>query len=188
MDEETLRYDIHWELSYTEFDTFIEGMINECRQRGKTVSLPIEIDSGWKFIGNLTALLAQVNCDGCDALCCRGKRSSNGVTILTPEYELLAEKYGRIQGEKAYLDWTINLPCPYLVNNRCSIYPDRPLVCIIYPFQPGGMDANGHQVMALDPGCPEGRRIAKATYMYAWLVRNRLASLGPIYFARVFGR
>lgn len=43
-----------------------------------------------------------------------------------------------LENGKTKNDYIINqIPCPFLDNNKCSIYPVRPLSCKQYPFQTG---------------------------------------------------
>ena len=100
------------------------------------------------------------------------------IHLLPPEYRRLAEKYGEQhfvrKGDRADLP----MPCPFLKSNHCTIYPDRPLVCVLYPFQPGATNGSGDMMLALASGCPEGRRIAKVVHMMAWRIRQQFHALG----------
>ncbi len=69
-----------------------------------------------------------MNCAGCPAPCCRD------VLYLTPqEFERLRKKNSTLKFSQIG-DIFILSPCPFLVDNRCKIYTDRPLACIRYPL------------------------------------------------------
>ncbi|GAI94236.1 unnamed protein product, partial [marine sediment metagenome] len=108
--------------------------------------------------------------------------------LLPPEFNKLAEKYGENNFIPDGDSGILPMPCPFLKHNRCTIYPDRPLVCVLYPFQPGAMDRNGNMMMALASGCPEARRITKAAYLMSWRVRQQFYALGEENFMGVFRR
>jgi len=81
-----------------------------------------------------------MNCAECNAYCCRGNDS---LSLFAPEIKTFQEleciegKDVRISqfGNMGYLE-TSCAPCPALdqVTNRCQIYPDRPMVCRVFPF------------------------------------------------------
>ncbi len=69
-----------------------------------------------------------MNCAGCPAPCCRG------VVYLTPrEAETLRQKTSSLKCTQIG-EVTILGPCPFLVDNHCTIYTDRPLACQRYPL------------------------------------------------------
>jgi Fe-S-cluster containining protein len=73
----------------------------------------------------------------------------------------------------------IKVPCGFLDSSgRCSIYEDRPLVCVLYPFQYGAGDNNGNNLLAIDSGCPDSTRIALEIYMYRWYLRKQFTRSG----------
>jgi len=159
-------------------------MIHRAEKNGKVLALPMEIVPGMTMINLMTLLIAQVNCDGCDARCCKHNPNGAPLEMLPPEYQRLAEKYGHqhftVKGEWAYLP----MPCPFLKVNRCTIYRDRPLVCVLYPFQPGALDGDGHNLLALASKCPEAKRIAGQVYMTEWRIRRQFELLGEGNFMR----
>jgi Fe-S-cluster containining protein len=69
-----------------------------------------------------------MNCAGCSAPCCRD------VLYLTPrEFERLRKKNPSLK--YAHIgDIFILTPCPFLVENQCTIYTNRPLACVRYPL------------------------------------------------------
>lgn len=83
---------------------------------------------------------ADIDCTAC-ANCCREVRP----TFSDKEVSRLAERLGMTQEEFgcAYLErrkegdnpWqTRTSPCPFLKDNRCSVYEDRPADCKGYPY------------------------------------------------------
>jgi Fe-S-cluster containining protein len=66
----------------------------------------------------------QIDCTGCDAPCCRAL-----VLNLRPQEsmrELLKAHYGR---DIDLVTVTLNHTCEKLVDNRCTIYEERPQQC-----------------------------------------------------------
>ncbi len=84
---------------------------------------------------------AGIDCTSC-ANCCREVRPS----FSEEEVDRLARRLGleRVQFIESYLErtdalsenpWqTRTLPCPFLKENRCSVYEDRPADCGGYPY------------------------------------------------------
>ncbi len=181
-----MQYVIDWTLNQEAFKQQVGDLINRARKGGKVLALPFRAFPGMPMLDLMTSLLAQVNCEGCDAPCCKSNPNGEPISLLPPEYKRLAEKYGQEhfirQGDRGI----VKMPCPFLRNNRCTIYLDRPLVCVLYPFQPGATDGEGNMMMALAANCPEGRRIAKAAYMMSWRIRQQFNALGESNFMREF--
>jgi len=175
---ETMKYLIDWELNQEAFRHQIKDMIHKAQKGGKVLALPMELTPGMASVNLMTLLLAQVNCEGCDAPCCKHNPNGEPLQVLAPEHSRLAEKYGAqhftVKGEWAYLP----MPCPFLKNNRCTIYRDRPLVCVLYPFQPGATDGAGNMILAVASSCPEGRRITRQVYMMSWRIKQQFNLLG----------
>lgn len=180
-----LIYTLDWTLSQSAFRDLVRDLIHQAEKKHKVLALPMQIQPGKTFIDYLTLLLAQLDCQGCDAPCCRENPDGKLTHLIAPEYERLAKKYGKelfiVKDGKAFLP----TPCPFLRKNRpprhgdlCSIYPDRPLVCVLYPFQPGGTDVKGEDVLSLASSCPSARRLAKDIYMAAWQIRHQYRLLG----------
>jgi Fe-S-cluster containining protein len=66
----------------------------------------------------------------------------------------LFEEIGKIweANESKYDDFTAHTPCPFLVNNSCSIYEIRPVGCRLFPKTAFGMQT---------PDCPPLTRFKK---------------------------
>jgi len=173
-----LTYVLDWELNKEAFRHQVRDLIHRARKGGKVLALPMRVFPGQVMIDLMTLLLAQVNCEGCDAPCCKRNPNEEPIQLPPPEYRRLSEKYGDSHFIRKG-DWAdLPMPCPFLKSNRCTIHPDRPLVCVLYPFQPGATNGAGDMMLALGSGCPEGRRIAKAVYMMAWQIRQQFRVLG----------
>lgn len=174
---EELKWEIDWWLPKSEFVRLIDEMIKRAVAEGKILALPLQIYSGQVYHDYMTLLLAQVHCGACDAPCCKKNSNNEPTALLAPEYRRLVKKYGAsyfviIKGQ-AFLP----MPCPFLKNDKCTIYEDRPLICVCYPFQPGATDSGGNGMMALASSCPEARRITRRIYMSAWWIRHQFRLL-----------
>lgn len=184
--DESFKYVLDWEVDQETLKREVRELIGRARKGGKVIPLPVAVYPGQAAVDLLTVLLAHVNCEGCDAPCCKQNPSGEGLTLLPSEYEHLRAQYGeqrfKLRGEWAFLD----MPCPFLKKNRCTIYPDRPLACVIYPFQPGATDDKGNMLIALASSCPEARRIARAVYMMSWRIRRKFGKLGSADFIKGF--
>jgi len=177
--EDRLRFEIDWTLGQAQFQAQIKRMIKLAREGGKVLTLPLFPESGNGAIELLTVILSQVKCDDCDALCCKSNPQGSNLGLLPSEYQLLKEKYGATNLLNQDGAFYIKMPCGFLQNNRCTIYPDRPLVCVIYPFNPGGLGGEHHRMaIALEARCPEAQRLAKAIYMMSWRIRQTYWSVG----------
>ena len=166
---------LNWELDQTAFYNQIVDMIKRSHKNGKVIPLPIAFQPGIIGVNQLSLLVSQVNCDRCDARCCKEETYGSPIEILPPEYSRLQARYGR---DKFYFRDNkpcLIMPCTFLYNERCSIYLERPLVC---PFQPGARDGNGNVLMAVASICPEARRIAQRLYMVEWQMRQQFGMLG----------
>lgn len=186
MKEDHIVYEFDWTLAQPAFRNLVREIIRKAEKTGKVLALPMALQRGQTFLDLLTMLLAQVNCDGCDAPCCRlispGRHKFD---MLLPEYTRLAAKYGTHHFRKKGNEIIMDMPCSFLRRGAptpprelCSIYPDRPLACVLYPFQSGAMDDKGNPMLALDSICPEARRIAKQVYMMSWRIRHQFHQLG----------
>ncbi len=53
------------------------------------------------------------------------------------------KKYVRKPVSKIGLGWcSLNVPCPFLKDNKCQIYLVRPSVCVLYPIFHGRMEVD----------------------------------------------
>lgn len=176
---EGARFELNWRVSKRNFKGQVNDLVKFCQENGKVIPLPI-FARGVAAINILAALLCQVNCDKCDAPCCRSNPDGSPMEVLPPELPRL-KKLGLKGG-------TVPWPCPFLKDERCSIYSDRPLVCVFYPFQPGGTDAGGNDIISLASSCPESRRVARNYLMMEWRLRNSFFVLGESFLEHLFGK
>lgn len=175
--DKSLEWVIDWGLSREEVKRRVDALIQQAVEGGKILCLPVQTHSGQAFHDLLALLLAQVHCGACDAPCCRQNPGDKPSYLVPSEYHRLVKKYGRehfpLDIEGAYLP----MPCPFLENNWCTIYEDRPLVCVLYPFQPGAVDDGGNSMIALAANCPEARRITRQVFMSSWWIRHQFGLL-----------
>jgi Fe-S-cluster containining protein len=184
MMNEALAHTIDWNLDQTGFRNQIREVIHRAEKNGKVLPLPIEIIPGRAFLSQMAMILSRVNCDICDANCCKTNPYNKPIEILSPEFERLSEKYGSQNFHLKEGKSIIPTPCPFLKGRRCSIYPDRPLVCVIYPIQFGAIDGEGKPIIALASDCPEAKRIARSIYMTTWRLRRMYSLLGEFNFMK----
>ena len=180
-----LKYVIDWDLDEGPFRRLIQDLLHQTKRLGKVVPLPIRPAPG---LGRelLILLVSGVRCEGCNAACCRIPDKDPEISVLPPEYEQLSAKYGPQHFIKSSDGYALPMPCPFLKGNRCSIYADRPLVCLFYPFQPGAHD-EAHVLFAVSSSCPEGRRIAREVYFTSWQLRRQMLRLGVEFLAEFTG-
>jgi Fe-S-cluster containining protein len=181
-------WEIVWELPRREFLVDIREKIERATEEKLVLPLPVTILPGGLFESVMSLLLPQVNCSGCNAPCCRRNISGLPFAIHLEECEALSKKYGAdkftIVGGYAHLP----MPCPFLESNQCSIYEDRPLVCIMYPFQPGASAPSGVDLLALESSCPEARRITMKVYMAYWEILQKVELIHPARKAKIGGK
>lgn len=177
-----MKYVIDWTLDRSSFRRLIDGLIETAVKEGKVIPLPLEIRPGSTFINLAVTILSQVDCSGCDARCCRANQDGTPISITLASYRVLERKLGKsrlrnsgvkVAGQQCYFP----IPCPFLYENRCTIYPHRPFVCIFYPLSDPGEDSSGGPLLSLESRCPEARRIARQVYMCAWELRGKLNEL-----------
>ena len=181
-DQDVLKYEIPWDLEKDEFQVFIRDMIKDCRDNGKVIALPVEILKGEAFMDQMAMLLSQIDCKDCHLCCVSGE--AGDIDIRPAEYQILCEKYGQSHFVDDGKQISIPYPCSFLQSSKCSIYGDRPLVCVLYPFQPGGYGGENGEifVIAVASSCPEGRRIVRGVYMTSWRLRRQFRrSIGDRY-------
>lgn len=173
MGDESLKWVIDWFLPLKDFRQYVDSMINEASKSGKVLALPIQVCHGQAVLDTLSLILAQVHCFACDAPCCKHNPHNEVFQLLPPEYQQLSKKYG--DNNFFHKDGTpcMVMPCPFLRNNQCTIYDDRPLMCVLYPLQPGAIDSSGNKMIALASGCPEARRITRQIYTSAWWIKHQ---------------
>lgn len=178
---EEMEFVIDWTLDQVQFRSQIRKMIKMASENGKVLTLPLFPEPGRWALELLALILSQVNCEGCDAPCCKSNPNGENINLMPMDYMRIRDLYGDegflyIDGQR-YL----KMPCRFLKGNRCQIYPHRPFVCQVYPFNPGGSEGATTRrfAMSLESRCPEAQRITKAIYMTQWRLRLSYSSLGP---------
>jgi len=170
--------EIAWDIDQKQFKEQVRQMIAMARKGNNVLTLPIS-----SSLESMLLILSQVNCDGCDAICCRVSPPDEMVAMTPSEYKMLRERYGDEGMVSTRLGGAIKMPCRFLKNKHCSIYPERPLSCVVFPIQPGGaygasFDSQPLEALAVSSYCPEGRRIAKAVYMTMWQIKQKIQVIG----------
>ncbi|GAI58349.1 unnamed protein product, partial [marine sediment metagenome] len=130
MSQDYLQYVIDWTLEQEAFKQQVRDLIHRARKGGNVLALPFQAYPGQSFFDLLVSLLSQVNCEGCDAPCCKSQPEDIPLGLLPPEFNKLASKYGENNFIPDGDSGILPMPCPFLKHNRCTIYPDRPLVCV----------------------------------------------------------
>ncbi len=178
MVQDSMRFEIDWTLDQVQFRAQIRKMIKQAQASGKVLPLPLFPSTSDGALELITIITSQVRCKGCDALCCKSNPHGSDLSLLPSEYQRLKEKYGDAHLLATGEEYWIKMPCGFLQGNRCTIYPDRPLACFLYPFNPGGESGDGRMAIALESRCPEAQRITRDIYMTSWRMRQSYRSLG----------
>jgi len=147
------------------YEDQVDRLVSSAQSRKGTIPLPLTFDSMRAGLAIVCALLSQVNCDKCEAKCC--KSLPGNVYLLPSEQEYLSMK-------------SLTQPCLFLDGNRCLIFHNRhrPLTCIRYPYQPGATSKDGIPAIALASECPEACRIAKDVYMTFRQMKQKFVDVG----------
>jgi len=175
-----LESSIDWELPEKEFIDQIRDMILKSVREEAAITLPILLHGAGDLVETLSLINSQIDCNGCDARCCKYNPGNHPTAITLKEYEMIKRKFGHhdfnVEGGFAH----IPMPCPFLEDSRCTIYSDRPFMCYMFPFQPGGsVEGIGTKevpAVSLSAACPEARRIAERVYMQFREARSRVLS------------
>jgi Fe-S-cluster containining protein len=64
--------------------------------------------------------------------------------------------------------------CPFLKNNQCTIYPQRPLICHFYPFELKNTNNQPHEFHHTNecPGIGKGKTLKKTHYQKLFQLAN----------------
>lgn len=108
------------------------------------------------FIETTDKTFAFSSCDACPARCCDGREGSIFSQLLLSDFRQVAKNFPILFtfGEMGYLKANVLLSdgnnfCPYIVENKCTIYDERPAVCRNYP-----LSANINNKIYIDDSCP----------------------------------
>lgn len=177
---------IDWWVPLDEFTANVEHLIKRAIVEDSVLCLPISVVPGKTWLDLMTLVVSSVDCNACDALCC-GKNPHDIPFDLPPiEYKRLSRKYGTryfylIEGDR----YALRMPCLFLSDKGCSIYKDRPAMCVLYPLQTGATDKEG-KTLCLSAACPEACRITRQVYITAWWIRRQLTMLTGEKFKEVY--
>lgn len=175
---ESEQWEVDWDLPLYLFEARIKHICEDAKQKGKVIPLPIVIKGGATMLNYITLLISRVKCGSCTK-CCSTNPYGNPIETMNQEAKILVQKYGPnnfIQYDDVL---QIKVPCGFLDSSgRCSIYEDRPLVCVLYPFQYGAGDEDGNGLLAMASDCPEAQRIVLEIYMYRWYLRKQFIRNG----------
>ncbi|MGB5867809.1 MAG: YkgJ family cysteine cluster protein [Arcobacteraceae bacterium] len=96
------------------------------------------------------------SCQGCPSRCCDGREGTVFSQIILDDFEVVYKNFPILFtfGELGYLKAVVLFSdgksfCPYVQNNQCSIYEDRPSICRVYPLSP-----NVDNQIYIDDSCP----------------------------------
>lgn len=140
-------------------------------------------DDRMNLMNYVLMLCEFIDCEGCDAPCCRGVGMDNlRVALLDDEYTLMIELSGYSEKElmrigavkkKANGRWKdkfLMLPCIFLKEGKCGIYEERPQTCRTYPF--GQMMRE--EKFGISSNCPQYN---EAMYQ-AWWIYDAIDKIG----------
>ncbi len=151
---------INWDVPRREFAENLKKLFDNIRQRRAAIPLPVT-----QSTGAAAALLAGIDCKGCDAICCTG--GSQFVSLFPAE----ADRLGIKGTTDSHGQVPMPLPCRFLKKGKCSVYSERPARCRLYPVQTGGtgQGASGQEtIVGLDSRCPESAGLALRVYLAAY--------------------
>jgi len=172
MGSESEQWEVDWDLPFDVFNSRVKFIIDDALQKKKVIPLPIIVAPGMEFLNQLNLLVSRVHCNGCTK-CCTTNPCGNPIECMPAEGNILARKYGNENFIRRSGTLQIKVPCGFLNSDgKCKIYSERPAVCVMYPFQIGAGDDDGHNLLALDSDCPEARTIALEIYNYRWYLRK----------------
>ncbi len=106
-------------------------------------------------------------CQGC-GMCCRLPRGYVEVSVaeasrladfLSLSYERFLEEYCQVQAGQIRLRENEDKSCVFLQENRCAVYPARPVQCETFPFWPENLKSHYRWKMLklFCPGIDRGR-------------------------------
>nr|AJG38119.1 putative Fe-S oxidoreductase [bacterium enrichment culture clone fosmid MGS-K1] len=162
------KFEVKWDLDRVSFGAQVESIIDQARASNSVLPLPLSMCKGMSMVEMVAAVQANIDCSGCNAL------MPNEVRRLSAAYPDIMKRASHESPDGVY---RLYQPCPFLKDNWCMIYNQRPLVCRFYPFQFGALTADKRPMASVSPNCPEARRIARRFYMVAWELRQSFSGL-----------
>ena len=171
---------LDWEVGEEEFRHQVLNLVKATEDNGKSIPLPIKLQTGEPFMGQLAMMLAAVDCKDCGSICCRRSMDPEdlGIGIIGTERAFFEARGCQMINRKE-IGWHMPYPCnfvSYKKGSGCTIYNDRPFSCILFPFQPGGaMGEHGEiAVVSINALCPEGKRLAEFIYMTVYRIKSKV--------------
>ena len=155
----------------TASDSEIEEFVANCLKEEVTIVLPTPL-----IMKTFRAFFQMFHCQKCGECCLGvGEASDEGISLMPEEVVRLADimllskrkfkdRFTFIKEGRRLLKY----PCPLYSSNShlCTIYERRPIVCRAYPLNNPHLVqglhpvVNGAHLMAIEPHCHEGRRVA----------------------------
>lgn len=178
---------LNWDVGEWEFMDQVEAMIKIAENYGKSLPLPVALQTGEAFVGQVALLLAAVNCKECSADCCRHAMDQNdeGIGLLPDEMKLFQQVGAKIIDRGAEGSHT-PYPCPFYSGEEfgdcCAIYKGRPLSCMLFPFQPGGFMGEHAEIptVSINAKCPEGKRLTRFIYHHVYIINHKLENFAGL--------
>ena len=117
-------------------------------------------------------------CNGCGLCCGDTEQKTRHILILKGEADKLVFKTGQpatsfsveVDGKHPYvyeMKKSSEGKCVFLKDNRCSIYPLRPLICTFYPFElkfNNDKEAHDFSFTLECPGINHGKLLGKTDF------------------------
>jgi Fe-S-cluster containining protein len=108
------------------------------------------------FINTTDKTYTFSSCNDCPSKCCDGREGTIFSQLILEDFETVSKNFPIVFtfGELGYLKAVILFTdgtgfCPYIKNNQCSIYENRPSICRVYPLSPN-LDNDTY----IDDNCP----------------------------------
>lgn len=160
----------------------VDYIIDQAEKNGKSVPIPLILQKGEAFLGQIALMLSSIDCSACESLCCRKpmEKDDLGVGLIGSERKFF-QANGIQLVDRGEMGWHMPYPCKCysgVPGKGCTIYDKRPLSCTLFPFQPGGfMGENAElETMSLNTICPEGKRLAKEIYLLVHRIKVKMDS------------
>jgi hypothetical protein len=118
------------------------------------------------------------SCNECNARCCDGREGTVFSQLILEDFEVVSKNFPILFtfGDLGYLKAVVFFTngtgfCPYIQDNKCIIYEQRPSICRVYPLSPN-VDNN----IYIDDSCP-----AINTFSSNKIVENGTVTAGFMY-------
>ena len=124
---------------------------------------------------SVSHILKLFRCKHCAQCCtqCNVRVVEEEIVKIANYLNVRTRKIRRMIGD----DGLLRVPCPFLVNGRCRIYPVRPIVCYSYPVLPYSNPSPGeHLPIVAIVLCPGGKELAIKLFKALEIFREGLAN------------